>query len=551
MGIDNSLAYIPLLLTFVADIVLFILFIVLKIKGVYIGVFQILSVCAAFAGTFFSLRLGDVFFLSVTLFAQNFLLIPYCLVFLSGSKKGRNQRTESREHDGRKYGFFKNAAKDNSALPDIRFAHIGKDIMELSADAISANAEIPHLLDRINDLIMQMTEADGAAILLVDEFEDLVSVRSLVGNFPPPFKLPSSLPHQENAVKSHFRNAQFPFDSNIFGHIVKTGTKELVLAPKNDSRIFQNGPEDFLEASSYLFVPMKLRDTVMGIIALARKKNSDKFSPEDLSAVQTLADFTGVAVKNVYSFQEISEHAEITREAYIAGMIQDMLYLKKLPPLPALSVGSFFKSAQGICSDYLDIIPSRKDRISFILADVTGKSMISLTIMIMIRAIIRVIINTPQSAATILSWTNRGIAQEKTIDHYASAALLNYDAVQKRIQFATAGTTPVLYFAAKEKVWKKLSKESEPLGVEKVTEYTDVDIQLQTGDLIVVYTDGLIEAVDDNGTQYSVQRLKDVIQNKADLDGKKIAESVKADMVDFMGKSASHDDQSLLVLKIQ
>ncbi|WP_428768574.1 GAF domain-containing SpoIIE family protein phosphatase [Treponema sp. HNW] len=551
MGIENSLAYIPLLLTLVADVILFVLFIILKIRGVYLSVFQILSVLAAFAGTFFSIRTGNILFLTSTVLAQSLLLIPYCLVFLYGKENPGGQRRESKKREGRSYPFSKNAGKEASQFVDMRFAHIGKDIMELSADAISANAEIPQLLDRINDLIMQITEADGAAILLVDEFEDLVSVRSLVGNFPPPFKLPAALPHQETAVKSHFRNAQFPFDANIFGHIVKTGTKELILSPKSDSRIFQNGPEDFLEAASYIFMPMKLRDTVIGIMALARGKNSEKFSTEDLSAIQTLAEFTGVAVKNVYSFQETSEHAQIAREAQIAGKLQDMLYLKKIPPLPAVSVGSFFKSAQGICSDYFDIIPSRKDRISFILTDVTGKSMVSLTVMTMIRAIIRVIINTPQSAATVLSWTNRGIAQEKAIDHYASASLLNYDALTKRIQFATAGTTPVLHFSAKEKTWRKLSKESEPLGVEKTTEYADFEIQLYTGDLVILYTDGLIEAVDDNGTQYSVQRLTALIEKNADADGKKIADEVRADMGEFIGKSAAHDDQSLVVLKIQ
>ena len=551
MGIENSLVYIPLLLTIIADIVLLILFIILKVRRVYVSVFQLLSLCAAFIGTFFSIRAGNVFFLSLTLFVQNFLLIPYCLVFLFDNGTMQHRKNNAKERDEHKYTFFKHGNKESAPVADIRFAQAGKEIMELSVEAISANAGIPHLLDRINDLIMQITEADGGAILLVDEFEDLVSVRSLAGNFPPPFQLPSSLPHQEPAVKTHFRNAEFPFEKNIFGHIVKTGTKELILAPKNDSRIFQNGPEDFLQASSYMFVPMKLRDTVMGIIALARKKNNEKFSPEALSTLQILADFTGVAIKNLYSFQEISEHTEITRETYIAGMLQDMLYLKKLPLLPTLSTGSYFKSMQGICSDYLDIIPLRKDRISFILADVTGKSMVSLTIMIMIRAIIRVIINTPQTAATVLNWTNRGIAQEKAVDHYASAALINYDSVHKKMQFATAGTIPVLHFSAKEQIWKKLSKESDPIGVGKVTEYTDIDIQLETGDIIVVYTDGLVEAVDDTGTQYSVRRLKDIMQNKADLDSKKIIESVKADIGEFMGKSVSHDDQSLLVLKIQ
>ena len=111
---------------------------------------------------------------------------------------------------------------------------------------------------------------------------------------------------------------------------------------------------------------------------------------------QILSDFAGIAVKNVYVFQKKSEYAELTREAFIAGNLQQTLYLKKIPPLPAVSVGSFLNTVEGVCSDYFDIIPSRSDRISFILADVTGKSMVSLTIMIMIRAIMRVIVNSSE-----------------------------------------------------------------------------------------------------------------------------------------------------------
>ena len=83
--------------------------------------------------------------------------------------------------------------------------------------------------------------------------------------------------------------------------------------------------------------------------------------------------------------------------------------LKKLPNIPTLSLGNYSSMSQGICGDYFDIIPARKDRISFIMADVAGKGINSLMIMVMLRAIVRLVVNSKQSAATIMEWINRQI----------------------------------------------------------------------------------------------------------------------------------------------
>ncbi|MGI5173935.1 SpoIIE family protein phosphatase [Treponema sp. OMZ 840] len=551
MIIDDSLAYIPLLLTLAVNAVLLVLFIILKVKRVHISIFQFLACAVIGAGSIFALQTGSLFLLSVTILSQSFLFILYSLVFFHKTSPEQERKSDLKSYLRRKKSASGKSGRGENNSADNELMEAGKNIVEISVDAISAQSELTLFADRLTGIVMQHTDADGSALLLVDDFEDLVSVKSLCGDFPPPYKLPDNFPIKEDMIRSHFKNADFSFEDNIFGHIVKTGNQELILSPQSDSRVFQNMQEDFLQASSYIFTPVKVSEAVVGVIALARKIGNIKFDTDDLEKVQILADFIGIAVKNMYAFQERSEHAELTREAYIAGKLQDTLYLKKIPPLPHLSVGSFFNTVEGVCSDYFDIIPSRTDRISFILADVTGKSMVSLTIMIMIRAILRVIINTPQTTATILGWANRGIALEKNIDHYASAALINYDARQKKIQFATAGTSPVLYFASAEKHWKKISSESEPLGVEKTTQYSDYTVQLNTGDLIVLYTDGLIEAVNDAGLQYSENRLKEVIGAHALRDGTQIADAVYADLTGFMGNAVSHDDQSLVVLKIQ
>lgn len=427
----------------------------------------------------------------------------------------------------------------------------GKNFTLIASEALAKEADLVPLLDSINASLIFETHAHGGAILLVDGFEDVLAVKSLAGDFPPPYRLPEDLPHKVIRVETNFRFSQFPLTETIFGAVACSGRGELITDPLSDIRIIQNGPEDFLKCGSYIFIPLKIKETVIGVVALARRYGEVAFTQREYDIASILADYASSAIKIVYSYQEVMEHAELTKEGDIACKLQATLPPKLLPTIPGLSLGSFQRIADGICGDYYDIIPARKDRISFVLADVAGKGMTSLMVMVMLRAMLRLTVNTTQSAATILSWANRGIASETTIDHFASVALINYDGEQKKIQIATAGTTPILLYHAATGEMEKISQMSDPVGVEKKTEYQDKDFAVETDDIIITYTDGVIEAPNSRGLQYSKERLLEVIVNNKHLSGKEIAEHVKTDILKFTGVDNQHDDQTLLIIKVQ
>ncbi|MCR4938478.1 MAG: SpoIIE family protein phosphatase [Treponemataceae bacterium] len=426
----------------------------------------------------------------------------------------------------------------------------GKDFVVHAGEAFSEEAGLARLLEFINTSIIHETKADGGAILLIDDFDDVISVKAFTGDFPPPYKLPEDLPHKVVRVETSFRFAQFTLTENIFGAIAMNGKAELITDPASDSRIYQNEPEDFLKCGSYIIIPMTLQDNVIGVIALARRYGSPLFTDKEFRNAQILTDYACASIKNIYTFQEIKEHSEMTREAEISGKIQKTLVPKQLPQIPGLSIGAFSINSEGVCGDYYDVLPSRKDRVSFLVSDIAGKGMNSLIIMIMIRAILRLIVNTTQSAATILSWANRGISIENNIDHFASLALINYDTTTNKIQFATAGSTPILYYDAKSEEIRKISTSADPIGVEKMTDYTDNEMEVHSGDVIALYTDGIVEAVNSSGNQYSTEKLIDTIRSNNKLSSKEIVGLVKADIKNFTGSTRQHDDQTLLIIKV-
>ena len=89
------------------------------------------------------------------------------------------------------------------------------------------------------------------------------------------------------------------------------------------------------------------------------------------------------------------------------------------------------------------------------------------------------------------------------------------------------------------------------MGVEKKTEYKDKEFQVTPDDILITYTDGVIEAQNSRGIQYSKDRLLEVILQNKHLSGKEIADKVKNDIVKFSGTGHQHDDQTLLIIKIQ
>ena len=428
----------------------------------------------------------------------------------------------------------------------------GRGFLLQAADTFSKKEGFQEFLDNMAKTIGSVTKSDGAIILLVDDFEDVITVKSFNGDFPPPYKLPNDLPHKPLRVSTSFKFAQFPLRDNIFGEVASAGKAELIAEPSKDPRIVQNGPEDFLKCGSYMFYPIKSGDIVIGVIALSRNPDKEAFGEAEFGWGETLVDFASTALLTTYRFRDYKDQQELTKETDIASNIQSTIIEKKLPPVPGLSVGAFIDQTSGVCSDFYDVIPARKDRVSFVLMDVAGKGMNSLMVMIMLRAMLRLITNTTQSAATILSWANRGICSDSSgLDHFASVALINYNPVTKKFQLTSGGSTPVYVFSPSKGTFTRLSAQADPVGVEKTTAYKDFEFTGTKGDIIIVFSDGLVEALNAQGKPYSLASLQNAVKANAALAGKDIANKIKDDIKKFIGAEKLHDDQTLLVAKIQ
>ena len=553
----DAFTNLPLLITAGLGVLLFLFLLIIKLRNTVKSSFVFYLVSGVVvAGALYSYLTEYLIYFIFSVIIAEVLMLPYLILKAFDNPQKREEKKAAKKLAEQTAAIEENEVT-KAAIAAVEAKHqrlleVNKDLVSKVSTFFSRDNSMESFLEYCNKLISERVGADGCVILLADDYDNTLAVKSLTGSFPPPYKLPEDLPHKPLRVETNLRFAQFPFTDNIFGEIFSA--KEPVFIPDSvkDPRIFQNGPEEFLKCGGYIFAPIKQQDTVVGLVALSRLPTKAKFTKDDFETAIILADAISTSIKPLYSFLDYAEHTELNKDGNIATKYQKDLIPQKLPVIPNISIGCFSNAMENVCGDYYDVLVSRKDRISFVLADVAGKGMNSLVVMIMIRAILRLAVNTAQSASTILSWANRGICIESAkIDHFASVALINYNSTTNEAQIATCGNNPVFLYSATEKNFKQISLASEPMGVEKDTQFHDINVKLNSGDIIVTCTDGLLESLNENGVQYAVESLSKVVMRNSQQNAKDISARVKDDLKRYCGSTQQYDDQSILVIKIQ
>lgn len=429
---------------------------------------------------------------------------------------------------------------------------LNSDFVDISSSLMENPEVVTLFLNYVNERLCEKISVDGSAIMVVDS-ENNLSVRSWKGVIPPPFKLPEYILHEESEVESHFRETHFSLDEDtIFSAVVKDAKPFLVVKSSDDKRIFQNGNENFLKCGSYVFIPLKQKDFVFGLVIMSRNVDLKPFSEDDFTLACDIIRVALPSMTTLSHFLNYQEHSGIKKNNELAVDTQKTLFPKQLPEIKDISLGVSHSSGDVTWGDYYDVLVAPKNKVHFLMMDVVGRGIYSLYILVVLRAMLRLAVNFLSDAASLLTWLNRGLFSENITDnHYASLSIISYDVGARSAEIATAGINSVFYFDAASKVISRLSKTSDPLGMMGSIKYTNLSHVCKPGDIMIICTDGLIESVNANGEQYGSNRLAYIVKKYGDLEGSAIAKKVKEDVQKFCDTTNSRDDRTLLVIKVK
>lgn len=303
-----------------------------------------------------------------------------------------------------------------------------------------------------------------------------------------------------------------------------------------------------LGIQSMLIIPLISRGRAIGAIGLNSRALHRRYTAEELELCRTIAAQVAIALENARLF-ELSV-TRIEQEMDIARSIQANLFPSTLPTIPGADLAARCVPARETGGDFYDVLPLGNDRFALSIGDVSGKSLPAAMLMAVARSIVRSEALDHELPEDVMCQTNTLVAQDVPPDTYVALCYAVYDAQHRTLDLALGGQLTPLIRRRDGSVDFVEASGDLPLGVVAGVRYNTTHIQLQQGDTVVFYTDGLVEAFSPGGELFGFERLQKTFALHGAAPAAEVVEQLFATVQGWQPHDRRHDDITAVVLRI-
>jgi len=251
--------------------------------------------------------------------------------------------------------------------------------------------------------------------------------------------------------------------------------------------------------------------------------------------------------------RRITERVRMSRELEIARQVQMRLLPKTSPEVAGFEIRGFCNPAQETGGDYYDFIDLGNSRIGIVIGDVSGKGVPAAIYMTLTKGIVQSHADDFLSPAEVMVKVNNLLYKTIDKDSFVSLFYAVLDSKSRKVVYSRAGHNPVLHYNLKDQKCTLLEPNGIALGLEKGEIFKKVitqrEVTLSKGDLLVFYTDGFTEAMNQGGDEYGEDRLKNLICKYHDKSSDQIYQILNRDIKHFIKDAPQHDDMTMVFVK--
>jgi serine phosphatase RsbU (regulator of sigma subunit)/catechol 2,3-dioxygenase-like lactoylglutathione lyase family enzyme len=246
--------------------------------------------------------------------------------------------------------------------------------------------------------------------------------------------------------------------------------------------------------------------------------------------------------------EKLDNERRIAQEIEIARQVQARLFPQILPPVTRLDYGGVCVQARSVGGDYYDFLELGAGRLALIVGDIAGKGIAAALLMANLQATLRSqVVGAADCPQRLLASVNRLLFENTVASAYATLFFADYDSATGRLLYANCGHVPGLILRAGGAI-ERMNSSGTVLGLFEEWQGGISSAQLEPGDLLVLYTDGVTECEDDCGEDFSQQRLIDAIRRHDSLPSGELAAAVSKDVIEF-SQGRQFDDLTLIVAR--
>ncbi len=410
-----------------------------------------------------------------------------------------------------------------------------RSVLELSvlndvATAIGSTMALDKIIELIIEKCVKHFRVEQGAVLLLDERQDQISFRTMVRKL------------DTTGYRKPYR-----LDTELSGWMLKHRRPLVVNDFASDGR-FSGGRDGPFEIRSLLAAPLMLKSKMIGLICLFNKKPSEGFTPDDQRLLSILAVESAQVIENARLYQEEQELRRVQEELRVASDIQRGLLPKAFPEIEGYDIAAVNLPARVVSGDYYDFINLPDGNLGLCLGDVSGKGMPAALLMANLQAIMRAQALLGLPPQTCVQNVNFLLFRNTTPEKFATLFYGVLNPKSHTLTYCNAGHDPPFVFSADGSV-RRLETGGTVVGFLEKMPFSKASAPLKPGDVFLLYSDGVTEAMDEREEEFGEERLQEVAQRSLCEPASVLISAVLSAVREFTGDRPASDDVTVVAIK--
>lgn len=399
--------------------------------------------------------------------------------------------------------------------------------------ALISDRPVNELLDFILELAFKVVKPERGALMLTKGEERGLEVKSV----------------RTNSDKPKSLKEEITFSRSIADKVIGEKVSILTSNAMTDPRFRSQDSIVSFGIRSAMCVPLWNNKNVTGLIYVDRLIQESVFTEDDLSLLSSLANVAAIKLENAKLVEQMIEKKRMEHELAIARDIQQNLLPRKAPTIGGWDITGTNTPCYTIGGDYFDFIHRPSGRLAFALGDVSGKGTGAALMMMVLRATVHSAASQQENdVVSIMSETNRAMYENSPANAYVTFFIGDLDPKSGELLYVNAGHIPPIVYRAKSGQVDRLETGGTVIGMFESAPFEQGKSSLETGDILVVFTDGISESWGADGEEFGEDRLGEVVKKHAKLSASELMATIQKE-VDAFATGRATDDRTLIAVK--
>lgn len=396
---------------------------------------------------------------------------------------------------------------------------------------LNSSLDLNEVLEYVIDRVIEITKAERGFLMLHNEKTGEMEFRIARG-----------------IDQTDLNSPEFQVSTSIIRKVERTHKPLLTDNAQVDDRFTRGESIMILGLRSILCVPIMVKDNLIGVVYVDNRLQVGLFNEGHRDLLAAFASQAGIAIDNARLYQVAVEKGRMEKELQMAKDIQRGMLPKELPVYPGYEIAADWRSAREVAGDFYDMFRLSDGSLGVVVADVSDKGAPAALFMAVARSLIRSAAIATSTPEDTLQQTNLTILKDTESGMFVTVyyALLHPGG---HITCVNAGHNLPLLYRMRQQTYEFLPRGGRPLGWFEDLPMQTLTYQLEPGDVLVFYTDGLTEAENLDREPYGEDRLVDTVVANAEYSAEDIMEAITASVLDFMGDAPPFDDTTLVVVR--